>query len=185
MYCVKCGTEIKEGQIFCSGCGEKIKKTDIGEEILKLKSRLDNKEITQEEYEEQTQLLILQETNSNRSSNDKKHVLRIIANKEQTSGIIWFIIGILQVIVGLCGLWTAILIGGWNIFWGSSRIGNAKDIENRQDTLVRDYDSSLATCIIFILLNIFIGGLLGVVGAIYDLFTRNYVLQNQDILKKE
>ena len=65
------------------------------------------------------------------------------------------------------------------------QLGNAKDIENRQDTLVRDYDSSLGTCIIFIILNIFIGGLLGVVGAIYDLFTRNYVLQNQDILKKE
>ena len=68
-------------------------------------------------------------------------------------------------------------------FWGSSRIGNAKDIENRQDTLVRDYDSSLGTCIVFIILNIFIGGLLGVVGAIYDLCTRNYVLKNQDILK--
>ena len=36
---------------------------------------------------------------------------------------------------------------------------------------------------LFIILNIFIGGLLGVVGAIYDLCTRNYVLKNQDILK--
>lgn len=113
---------------------------------------------------------------------DKNTVLQNISSKEKVSGIIWIVVAAIQILVGLAYNWVTLLIGVWNLICGITRITNAGKIEERANSIVETYEKSLTSTIIFLVLNIFIGGLIGIAGAIYDLVVRNYVLNNQNIL---
>lgn len=113
---------------------------------------------------------------------DRDTVLQDISNKEKVGGIIWIVVATIQLIIGLVYNWVTIIVGIWNLIVGITRITNAGKIEERKDKIVEEYEKNLANIIIFLVLNIFIGGLIGVAGAIYDLVTRNYVISNKDII---
>ena len=74
------------------------------------------------------------------------------------------------------------LIGIWNLVFGIIRISNAGKMEQRANGIVEAYEKTLVSIIIFLVLNIFVGGIIGVVGAIYDLVVRSYVLNNRNVL---
>lgn len=113
---------------------------------------------------------------------NKNTVLQNIGSKEKIGGIIWIVVATIQLLIGLAYNWVTLLIGVWNLVIGITRITNAGKMEERADGIVEAYEKSLTSTIIFLVLNIFIGGLIGIAGAIYDLVVRNYVLNNQNIL---
>ena len=113
---------------------------------------------------------------------DKNTVLQNISNKEKVGGIIWIVVASLQLLIGLAYNWITLIIGIWNLIMGITTITNAGKMEQRANNIVEEYEKNLTNIIIFLVVNIFIGGLIGVIGAIYDLVVRNYVLSNRNIL---
>ena len=53
----------------------------------------------------------------------------------------------------------------------------------RQRGIVAEYDRMLASTIVFIVLNILFGAIIGVAGAVFDLFNRSYALSNAQYLE--
>ena len=113
---------------------------------------------------------------------DRNTVLQNISNKEKIGGIIWVVISVIQLLIGLSFNWVILILGIWNLIVGITRINNASKIEQRANNIVDVYEKSLTSLIIFIVLNILIGGIIGVIGAIYDLTVRSYVLDNRDVI---
>lgn len=113
---------------------------------------------------------------------NKETVLQNISNKEKIGGIIWIVVASIQLIIGLIYNWVTLIIGIWNLIIGITRLTNASRMEKRENNIVEEYEKSLVNMIIFLVLNIFIGGIIGVIGAIYDLVTRSYVINCKDII---
>lgn len=113
---------------------------------------------------------------------DRNAVLQKISSKEKVGGIIWIVVASIQLMIGLAVNWVIMIIGIWNLIFGIMRIVNAGKMDERADKIVEQYEKDLANIIIFLIVNIFIGGLIGVAGAIFDLVTRNYVMNNKDII---
>ena len=114
---------------------------------------------------------------------DRNTVLQNISSKEKVGGIIWIVVASFQLLIGLTYNWIIMFIGIWNLIIGITRITNAGKMEQRANNIVETYENTLTSLIIFLILNIFIGGIIGVVGAIYDLVVRNYVLNNRNVLQ--
>lgn len=116
---------------------------------------------------------------------DRSTVLRNISSKEMIGAVIWIVLAVLQILLGIAFIdyyWVTLMVGIWNLINGIIRITRAGKVEERGDSIVEEYEKNLASLIIFLILNIFIGGLIGVVGVIYDIVTRNYVLNNKNII---
>lgn len=106
-----------------------------------------------------------------------------LATKEQTSGIIWAVIAVLQVIIGFSGLWFPIIIA---IINGATAYGcfkKAKKVRNPYPGMVAEYDKQMTSLVISIVYNVIFGGVIGVAGNIFDLITRNYVLANRAVFE--
>lgn len=113
---------------------------------------------------------------------DRNTVLKNISDKEKVGGIIWIVVATIQLLIGLTYNWITMFVGIWNLVFGIIRITNAGKMEQRANGIVEAYEKTLASIIIFLVLNIFVGGIIGVVGAIYDLVVRSYVLNNRNVL---
>ncbi len=115
-----------------------------------------------------------------KTNKEKQRVLDELYKKENISKTIWIGVGIFQAIFGI--MWDQyflIMVGAWNVFAGFSRTINIYDNIH----LVEEYDESLGTIIVFLIINLVIGGVIGVVGSIYDLTIRDYVLKNREVLE--
>jgi hypothetical protein len=112
-----------------------------------------------------------------------------IARRNRTSASIWTVIGILQILIGLPLLLIGygvvlIIIGIWNLYVSSTKRKMAQQIEscNHPQTgaaIVNAFDRSLAMTVIFIFINLIFGGVIGVIGNLYDLGTRSEVMRNK------
>ena len=103
-----------------------------------------------------------------------------LAEKEKLAAIIWLVIGIMQCLSGVL-----IIAGAWNIYASITRFKQAEAVKNPWPGLVDAYDKWQSNIIVSIVINVIFGGLIGVVGGLYDMFVvRNYVLQNKDIFNE-
>jgi len=120
------------------------------------------------------------QSQQNRNFFDNSQMLRQnIGIREMVSGIIWICVGGIQTLISIFAFWYLIFVGIWNIVFGIKRV-NKKDklLYMSIDEIYNDYSSRLASIIVFLVLNVLFGGIIGVAGAIYDLVVRNYVIQN-------
>lgn len=120
------------------------------------------------------------QSQQNRNFFDNSQMLRQnIGIRETVSGIIWICVGGIQTLISIFAFWYLIFVGIWNIVFGIKRV-NKKDklLYMSIDEIYNDYSSRLASIIVFLVLNVLFGGIIGVAGAIYDLVVRNYVIQN-------
>lgn len=101
------------------------------------------------------------------------NTIRSIANYEKCSGIVWLIIGILQ-----CLTLIAIIAGVWNIIAGISRIRSVPLILQRHPGIPAAFEG-VGQLIAIGLINLFLGGVIGVVAVIFDFFIRDLVLKNR------
>ena len=100
---------------------------------------------------------------------------RRIADYERLSAIFWLIIGIIQI----CCLVTA-LAGIWNVLAAISRFKIAPRILARDKTIPEDY-KSLSGYIVIGAINLFFGGVVGVVLICFDLYLRDQILSHSYI----
>ncbi len=118
-------------------------------------------------------------TRKENSANEDMEHLRKLASKEKTAGIIWLVIGILQVTSFIFSI-----VGIMNIVTSVKRIKYSKSILTDNYNFVPIYQKWITSIVISLVYNLIIGGIIGVIGCIYDLCTRNYVISNKDVFTR-
>lgn len=170
-YCAKCGVQLGEEVKYCQNCGTP---SDPGS----------TNNYNNREYVPYT-----------------KSPTQTLAERERISAIIWTIIACIQGITGLSvagGLmWLGELIG-FDLSWSSlftlglaafngygayCSFQRVKRVRLRQRGIVAEYDGILTMSIVAIVANVLLGSVIGIAGAVFDLFNRNYALSNAYFLE--
>jgi hypothetical protein len=99
--------------------------------------------------------------------------IRRIADYERISGILWICIGVIQI----CLIYTFIA-GVWNVFAGISRLKIVKRIRNF-DAEVPSLFEGLAGLVIIGIVNLLLGGIIGLLFVGLDFYIRDLVLTNK------
>ena len=172
-YCSNCGKEVTGA--FCSNCGQ-----PTGNQ------RTEYTNTYQGNYQYQAY---------------RKTPTQTLADREKASAIVWTVIASLQALLALFTFGALNWIGsiiGFNLGWGSIfQIGVAawngygaycsfqrvKRVLARQRGIVQEYDRLLTGSIVFIVVNALFGAVIGIAGAVFDLFNRHYALTNAQYLE--
>lgn len=102
-------------------------------------------------------------------------LVRGFAGYERLSGWAWIVIGVIQVICLI-----TIIAGAWNIYVGTTRLKMAQGIEARNPTVPAAFES-LTGYVIIGILNLVLGGVLGLALLAVDLYVRDQVLKNRNL----
>lgn len=101
-----------------------------------------------------------------------------VQRKAKTAGVLWLIIGIVQVCLIFAGVFPTAAVGAWNIYNAVVRLRNVKNITPGNSSVVKYYDDQKTGLIILAVVNLILGGIVGAFLAAYELHTRQYVLDN-------
>lgn len=99
--------------------------------------------------------------------------IRRIADYERVSAILWMILGIVQILSIV-----AIIAGVWNVFAAWSRFRLVPFIRDRDSRVPAAYEG-VAGLVIIGLINLLLGGLIGVLFITFDFIIRDKVLSNR------
>ena len=116
---------------------------------------------------------------TNNISFNRSTLLNTLSQRLNTNGIIWLVIGILQILGGIFINWFLMIVGVLNIFSSVQDMQYSKRMLENPNGIIAKFEP-LAGPIITLAYNLVIGGVVGVVGSIYYfLAIRNYVMENK------
>lgn len=101
-------------------------------------------------------------------------VIRTLKMHEYISSGLWIIIGIVQIL-----LLSFLIIGICNILSAVISLIFVTRIKPYKYDVYEYYEKRITSIAISAIANLLIGGAIGIIGCIYDLFIRNYVLKNK------
>ncbi len=118
------------------------------------------------------------------NGNFSQAVLDTAVRKIRTGATIWKTIGIFQIIIGTMLIiigygFLTIIIGIWNLVQAGRTRKNADYFQTDHSNIVNYYESQTVMLIVFAVLNLIFGGIFGVIGSIYDLSVRGYILAHR------
>lgn len=102
-------------------------------------------------------------------------LLRQIADYERISAVLWLVLGIVQVISVI-----AVIAGIWNIIAAVSRFGLVPRIQQRDPGVPAAYEGVTGLVLIG-LVNLCLGGMIGVAFVVFDFIIRDKVLSNRHL----
>lgn len=108
---------------------------------------------------------------------DADSILERIAEYERISAILWLVLGIIQVVSVV-----AIIAGIWNIIAAISRFKLPAMIRARDPAVPAAYEG-VAQLIVLGVLNLFLGGAIGVLFVVFDFYVRSLVLQHRHLFE--
>lgn len=115
----------------------------------------------------------------NNMSFDGATLLNTLSQRLNTNGIIWLVIGILQILGGIFINWFLLIVGVLNIISSVQDMRYSKTLLENPNGIVAKFEPITAP-IITLVYNLVIGGVIGVVGSIYYFVAiRNYVMENK------
>ena len=113
--------------------------------------------------------------------NTNKTLLITLSQRLNTNGIIWLVIGIIQILGGIFINWFLLIVGVLNIISSVQDMQYSKTMLENSSGIVAKFEP-LTGPIITLIYNLVIGGVIGVVGSIYYFFAiRNYVMENKQL----
>jgi hypothetical protein len=112
------------------------------------------------------------------ATNDAESTIRRIADYERVSGILWIVIGVFQ-----CLTLVGLIAGIWNIVAGISRIRIVPIILQRGSGVPSAFEG-IGQLIVIGIINLMLGGLIGVLFVIFDFVIRDMVLRNRHIFEQ-
>lgn len=116
------------------------------------------------------------EMNAENTLTDEK--LKVLSERIKINGIIWLVIGILQVLMFISPL--SVVVGVLNIFCAVRDLKTSKNVFHYRVGLVNAY-KPLVSPIITLAYNLVFGWVYGAAGSIYYLIAiRGYVMENAD-----
>ncbi len=154
-FCIHCGNEVHEHAVICVKCGCAIPRTQTftGDQSTP--------------FSQATQI----------SSNP--NIVNTISQRMQTNGIIWIVIGAIQIILGISANWVMLIVGLLNLKTSIQEIKYSKSFPLNPVGIVNKV-KPLTGPIITLIYNLVIGGIIGVVGSLYYFVAvRGYVLENE------
>lgn len=162
--CLNCGVNAGCGNKFCANCGEPVNEsaavcTHCGVAIKKIAQPQSGAVLSKEE------------------------AYKKLAEYEKTAAIIWFVIAALQIIGGIFTYYTPVLVGCWNIYTGVQRIKHSKTLADMPAGIYEYYEKQGTANIIFLVVNIILGGLIGGIASGYDIYIRSFVMKNKEIFE--
>ena len=113
---------------------------------------------------------------------------RTYLSKMDSAATLWLIIGILQIVIGLCTVvvfWGFVLIGIgiWNIVQSNSEKKAVKYFRQTSSGITRYIDTQ-SSGIGALLVNIFLGAWLGIIAAAMDMSARTYGQNNRMAIRE-
>ena len=115
------------------------------------------------------------------SSGDGTALLNTLSQRVNTNGIIWLVIGILQILGGIFANWFLLIVGVLNIISSVRDMKYSKTLPENPTGIVAKFEP-ITGPVITLIYNLLIGGVIGVVGSIYYFVAiRNYVMENKQI----
>ncbi len=110
---------------------------------------------------------------------DGDALLNTLAQRLNINGIIWLVIGILQILGGLFINWFLLIIGVLNIVSSVKDVQYSKTLQEDPKGIVDKFEP-ITGPVITLVYNIVFGGLIGVIGSIYYFVAiRNFVMTNK------
>lgn len=106
-------------------------------------------------------------------------MVRRIAEYERISAIVWSVIAVIQILT-LVG----IIAGLWNLYAAWTRFRIVPHIQARNREVPAAFES-INGLVIIGLVNLFLGGVVGVLGIILDFVVRDHVLKNRHLFDRE
>ena len=195
--CTHCGKELFDQAVICPGCGCPAPKVckHCGKEIANEADICMNCGCPVEPQVSQTtgqpftqsQPTYAQPQYSqptyNKPAPDIGYLVNTLSSRLFTNGVIWLVIGALQIILGLFWQWWLLIVGALNIISSIQDINKSKQLPELPKGVIADIPSEyepLTGPIITLIYNLVIGGVIGVAGSIYYLVAvRGFVMENQ------
>ncbi len=78
-----------------------------------------------------------------------------------------------------------LFVGIWNIYWAIRRFTISKVVMSRAVGIPTVFEQHLGMIILFIFINLFFGGVIGVIGCFFDLYVRSQVLKSRSIFEQK
>ena len=117
----------------------------------------------------------------NNSVADSNTLLNTLSQRLNTNGIIWLVIGVLQILGGIFLNWFLLIVGVLNIVSSIQDMKYSKTLLEKPAGIVAKFEP-ITGPVITLVYNLIIGGVIGVVGSIYYFFAlRNFVMENKQI----
>ncbi len=150
-FCTYCGNEIHENAVVCVKCGCAVPQG--------------YNQNNSQSYD--------------KSSHSSNNIVSIISKRIETNGIIWIVIGAVQILLGIFADWFVLIVGILNLISAIQDINYSKSFPLHPVGIVEKM-KPLTMPIITLVYNLIIGGVIGVIGSIYYFVAvRGYVMENQ------
>lgn len=107
-----------------------------------------------------------------------KNTLKRLADYEKISGIFWIVLGAIQIITII-----GIIAGAWNIYAGYSRIKISPRILSADSDIPEIFDD-MTQLVIIGLINLILGGIIGLLFVAVDFIIRDKVLENKSLFNR-
>lgn len=109
-----------------------------------------------------------------------EHTIRRINDYLRISGILWIILGVLQ-IASICAFWLpGPLIGAWNMYAGFTNLKAADRVLARDATIPQQFEG-IAGLILIAVFNLVLGGVIGILFVVLDFLARDKILSNRHL----
>lgn len=105
--------------------------------------------------------------------------IRRIAEYERISAIVWTVIAIIQILSVV-----AIIAGLWNLVAAWTRFRIVPHIQARNCRVPEAFEG-ITGLVVIGLINLFLGGVVGVIGIVLDFVVRDHVLKNRHLFDRE
>ena len=154
-FCTHCGNEVNENAVVCVKCGCAIPRTHT----------FSNSQATH--------------FSQNSPISSYPDIVNTISQRIQTNGIIWIVIGAIQILLGISVNWVVLIVGILNLVSSIQDINYSKSFPLNPVGIVNKV-KPLTGPIITLIYNLVIGGIIGVAGSIYYFIAvRGFVLENE------
>lgn len=115
----------------------------------------------------------------NKGAFDRVMLLNTLSQRVNTNGIIWLVIGILQILGGIFLDWFLLIVGVLNIVSSAQNMQYSKTVLENPSGIVAKFET-VAGPVIVLIYNLIIGGVIGVAGSVYYFAAiRSYVMENR------
>ena len=106
-------------------------------------------------------------------------LLTKLSERIKTNSILWIVIAVLQIIIGISGVWLPLIVGVLNLIHAVNDMTYSTTVLENPNGIVSNYES-LTSPIITLVYNLLIGGVIGVAGSIYYFIAlRGFVMENK------
>lgn len=163
-FCSNCGNELKPEEKFCPSCGCAAS-NQSSDQV--------SNSINQSEKQYQ------------------QNMIAQLSQKNQINAIIWIVLGIVQIIASLStimyysfssGIWI-LAVGILNIFSGYRDFTYSKELLQKPVAIISRYES-MTPIVISLAYNLILGAIIGIVGNIYEITIRSFVMSNKTVFEQ-